>query len=87
MLYMVIERFKDIKAVGERFASRGRMMPDDVKYIGSWLTPSGDACYQVMHSPTRESLDVWINNWNDLVDFEVTPVLTSAEYWEQRAKS
>lgn len=87
MLYMVIERFKDIKAVGERFAARGRMMPGDVNYIGSWLTPSGDACYQVMDSPTRESLDVWINNWNDLVDFEVTPVLTSAEYWARRAKS
>lgn len=83
---MVIERFKDRSAVGERFRTRGRLMPDDVKYLGSWLTPRGDVCYQVMESPTRASIDVWINNWIDLVDFEVTPVLTSAEYWAAQAK-
>jgi hypothetical protein len=87
MLYMVIERFKnpDLKAVGERFTTRGRPMPNEVKYLASWLEPSGARCFQVMESPTREAVDVWINNWSDLVDFEVAEVLTSAEFWARRS--
>lgn len=82
---MVIERFKggDYRAVGARFRERGRMMPETVSYVASWLEPSGASCYQVMESPDRASLDTWIRNWEDLVEFEVFPVVTSAEFWEK----
>ena len=85
MLFMVIERFKsgNPTAVGERFKSRGRMMPDglSISYVASWMTADGGACYQIMDAPGRGSLDGWIGNWADLVDFEVVAVETSAEFW------
>ncbi len=83
MLFMVIERYRsgDAVAVGERFRARGRMMPAGVEYVASWMRPDGSACYQVMEAPSRESLDGWIRNWEDLVAFEVEPVLASADYW------
>lgn len=83
MLFMIIEHFKngDPRKVGERFRERGRMMPDDVVYLNSWLDAKSMRCFQVMEAPTAESLDGWMRNWNDIVDFEVIPVTTSAEFW------
>lgn len=87
MLYMVIERFKsgDFKAAGERFRLRGRMMPEGVTYQCSWLDSEGSVCFQIMEATSRGLLDEWIANWSDLVDFEVNPVLTSAEFWSRQS--
>lgn len=87
MLFMIIERFAggDPRPVYERFAARGRMAPEGVDYINSWVTPDLKICYQVMESPDRKLLDQWIANWSDIVDFEVIPVITSAEA-RQRAR-
>lgn len=89
MLFMVIERFKDGHPgrVGERFRSRGRLMPENagVEYVASWMASSGMCCYQLMEAPTRAALDPWIAGWSDLVEFEVVPVETSAAYWAGRA--
>jgi hypothetical protein len=78
---MIIERFHEgkIRSVYERFDERGRMIPDGVSYINSWITEDLKTCYQVMESVSEEKLKEWINNWNDLCDSEVIPVLTSAE--------
>lgn len=83
MLFMVIERFKDgnFRAVGDRFKARGRMMPEGVSYVASWLEPSGSRCFQVMEAPTRDAMQPWLDAWADLVDFEVIPVVGSAEFW------
>ena len=88
MLLMVIERFKGagIGAVGERFHAKGRMMPDDVAYVASWLDPAGTICYQLMEAPGPDSLRAWMKHWDDLMDFEVVPVLTSADFWAKRAE-
>jgi hypothetical protein len=88
MLYMVIERYRDgvLDAVGARFREKGRMMPAEVAYRASWLDPAGTVCYQLMEAPTREALDPWIDAWRDLVEFEVVPVLTSAEFWAARER-
>lgn len=89
MLFMVIERTptENIEAVGVRFRERGRLMPEGagVAYLGSWLTPTGETCYQLMEAPSIEPLLVWISHWSDLVRFEIVPVLTSKEFWERRA--
>lgn len=87
MLFMVIERFKRGMAakVGERFKTRGRLMPEGVVYQGSWLEPDGSRCFQVMEAGERRLIDEWIANWSDLVDFEVVEVLTSVEYWKKKA--
>jgi hypothetical protein len=81
MLYMVIERFRngDPVPVYRRFRDRGRLMPDGVKFIGSWISADITSCFQVMETDDRALLDEWIGNWKDIVDFEVIPVILSAE--------
>jgi hypothetical protein len=80
MLFMVIEHFKDPGLVKARFADRGRMLPDDVQYIDSWITTDGLSCYQIMRAATSALLAEWTKHWEDIVDFEIIPVLTSAEF-------
>jgi len=81
MLYMIIERFHPGKGkdLYKRFEEKGRMMPDAVTYISSWINEDVTTCYQVMETDSAEKLQEWINNWNDLADFEVIPVISSAE--------
>jgi hypothetical protein len=81
MLYMIIERFHPdkVKDLYKRFAEKGRMLPEGVKYINSWINEDVSICYQVMESDAEEKLHEWINRWKDLADFEIIPVLTSAE--------
>jgi hypothetical protein len=79
MLFMVIERFKerDAKAVYTRFKEKGRMMPDGLKYVGSWIEPNFDRCFQVMECEDERLLREWADGWRDLMDFEFVPVITS----------
>ena len=81
MTYLVIEHFKnkDAASVYRRFRERGRMAPDGLVYISSWVDESLERCYQVMETGDRALLDAWMKNWRDLVDFEVHPVITSKE--------
>jgi hypothetical protein len=83
MLFVVIERFKggDPKPIGERSRRSGRMLPAGVVYQASWVDPSNARCFQIMEAPSLESLNEWVQRWDDLVDFEIVPVLGSAEYW------
>jgi hypothetical protein len=81
MLFMIIERFKggDPIHVYRRFRDHGRMAPADVQYINSWVTSDLTICYQVMEAPDRARLDQWLQRWQDLVDFDVVPVITSPD--------
>jgi len=81
MLYMIIERFRggDPVPVYRRFRDQGRMAPEGLTYISSWVTGDLTTCYQVMETEDRALLDQWIAAWNDLTKFEVIPVITSAE--------
>jgi hypothetical protein len=80
-LYMVVEHFrdKDPVPVYRRFRDRGRMAPAGLTYVSSWVDSKLERCYQLMETDDRGLLDQWIANWKDLVDFEVYPVMTSAE--------
>jgi hypothetical protein len=81
MLYMVIEHFRDGNAVPvyRKFRDAGRGLPDGVQYVSSWVTNDLQRCYQVMETDRRELLDEWMAFWADVVEFEVFPVITSAE--------
>jgi uncharacterized protein DUF3303 len=81
VLYMIIERFRngDPKPIYERFRARGRMAPDGLRYVASWVTDDLTTCYQVMECDDRAQLDTWMAAWSDITDFEVLPVITSAE--------
>jgi hypothetical protein len=80
MLYMIVEEFRDgPEPVYARFRDRGRMAPDGLSYVASWVTTDGSRCFQVMECDDRSLLDVWMAAWADTVDFTVTPVMTSAD--------
>ena len=79
MLFMVIERYKDKEAVYKRFREKGRMMPDGVSYVNSWVTEDGNTCYQINEARSEELLHKWAYNRNDVTDFEFIPVISSRE--------
>lgn len=81
MLYMIIEDFRggDAVPVYRRFRDRGRMAPEGLRYVASWVTHGLERCYQVMECDDPRLLDEWMSHWRDIVDFEVVPVMTSAE--------
>ena len=81
MLFMVIEHFKEAKApaIYQRFRARGRMAPDDVTYLASWVDLEFERCFQVMEAENQARLHEWTRHWEDLTDFEIVPVRTSAE--------
>ena len=83
MLFMVIERFKqgDAQPIGERFLRSGRMLPEGVTYLASWVEAKGGVCYQIMEAENPEALRAWASRWDDLIDFEIVPVVTSADFW------
>jgi uncharacterized protein DUF3303 len=81
VLFMIVEHFRngDAGPVYERFRQRGRLAPEGLRYINSWVTPDLTCCYQVMECEDRALLDRWILAWQDIVEFEIHPVITSAE--------
>jgi hypothetical protein len=79
MLYMVIEHFKDAPAIYRRFREKSRMMPDGLNYISSWIDHDFKVCYQLMQTNDFALFDRWTRNWNDLMEFEIVPVRSSAE--------
>jgi hypothetical protein len=81
MLFMVIERFRDrdAKAVYRRFRERGRGAPEGLRYVDSWVEANFDRCFQVMECDDARLLQEWVAFWGDLVEFEIVPVVSSAE--------
>lgn len=86
-LYMVIERFKggDAVPVYRRFRDQGRLAPEGLLYVSSWVDTNLDCCYQLMETDDRQLLDQWLARWSDIVDFEVHAVISSAEAAEKIA--
>ena len=81
VLYMIVEHFRggDAGPVYARFRARGRLAPDGLRYVSSWVTADLAHCYQVMECDDRALLDEWMRAWSDLVDFDVHAVITSAD--------
>jgi len=85
LLYMIIEHFKnqDPAPVYRRFRERGRLAPEGLQYVSSWVDEKLERCFQLMETEQPEDLDEWLANWNDLVEFEVYPVISSTEAAER----
>jgi len=85
MLYMIIERFRggDPAPIYARFRERGRLAPEGLRYLSSWVDDRLTTCYQVMEVDDPGLLDQWMAAWDDLVAFEVIPVVTSQEAAER----
>jgi NAD-dependent SIR2 family protein deacetylase len=74
--YKVVERFKEncYDAVYERFKENGRMLPEGLHYLNSWVSKENDVCYQLMETSNPELFTIWNKRWEDLIDFEIEPV-------------
>jgi hypothetical protein len=86
-LYMIVEHFKNNDAVSvyRRHREQGRMAPDGLTYVSSWVDDKYERCYQLMEAHDRRLLDQWMAHWSDLVEFEVHPVMPSKEAAEKIA--
>ena len=85
MLYMVVEHFmnEDPLPVYQRFRDHGRLAPEGLQYVSSWVDEKLERCFQLMETDDRSLLDEWISKWNDIVSFEVFPVISSKEAAER----
>jgi hypothetical protein len=78
---MIVERFRDGDPVPvyRRFREQGRMAPEGLRYVSSWIDEKLEICFQLMETDDASYVNEWIANWNDIVEFEVYPVITSQE--------
>ena len=77
---MVVETFRHgAEPVYARAAERGRMLPEGLEYIESWVSDDLHRCWQLMEADDPFLFDEWISRWDDLADFEVVAVVSSAE--------
>ena len=81
MQFMVIEHFRnqDAKAVYARFREKGRLMPEGISFVASWVTADLGRCFQVMECDDLTLLQRWVAGWSDLVAFEILPVTQGKE--------
>ena len=81
MTYMILEKFRDGDPVPvyRRFREQGRLAPEGLRYVASWVTADLRQCFQVMECEDPRLLTEWTSRWTDLVDFEIFPVVTSAD--------
>ena len=79
MLFMVVEDFKQgkTKNIYRRLQERGRMMPEGLTYVDSWISASLDRCWQLMECDDPNLFQEWILQWQDLAEFEIIPVVPS----------
>ena len=82
---MIVERFRnqDPTPVYRRFRDRGRLAPEGLQYLSSWVDEKLETCFQLMETVDRKLIDDWTANWSDIVDFEVYPVISSQEAAER----
>jgi hypothetical protein len=82
---MVVEHFKnrDPVPVYQRFRDRGRLAPEGLRYVSSWIDKKLERCFQLMETSDPKLLDEWMANWNDIVEFEVYSVISSTEAAER----
>jgi hypothetical protein len=87
MLYMVIEKFLDAPAIYRRFEEKGRMMPEGLNYISSWIDVDLKTCFQLMETEDFSLFGEWTKNWADVMECEIVPVVTSSEAAKLVAKN
>jgi hypothetical protein len=81
MLYMVIETFRngDPAPVYARYREKGRMLPEGLEYMDSWVAEDLTRCFQLMRTEDPALFETWCAEWSDLTEFEILPVVSSPE--------
>src|SRR5262249_4852158 len=81
MMFMVVETFRnqEAKAIYRRLREKGRMMPDGLKFVSSWVAADLGRCFQLMEADDITLLQRWIAGWSDLMAFEIVPVVSGKD--------
>lgn len=81
MLFMVVESFRNqnAKAVYRRFRDKGRLMPDGLKFVSSYVSADLGRCFQLMEADDVALLQRWVAEWSDLAAFEIVPVVAGKD--------
>jgi hypothetical protein len=81
MLFMVIEDFRgrDRKSIYRRVRDKGRLIPEGLTYVGSWISADMGRCFQLMEAEDVTLFQRWAAEWCDLAEFEIVPVTASKD--------
>lgn len=81
MLFMVIERYRDQDAatIYGRFKDKGRLAPEGLKVVHSWVEANFDRCFLLIECDDPRDMQRWVMGWRDLVTFEFCPVVPSKD--------
>ena len=63
-----------------RFKETGGPPPAGVTMLGRWHTLGGRVGFCVVEAEDPQAVAKWMQDWNDLISFEVTPVLTDEQF-------
>jgi hypothetical protein len=80
MLFMVIERFSDgdVLPIYKRVRDEGRLLPEGLTYVDSWVEANFGRCFQLMECEDLRLLQEWVLKWRGAgVSFEIVPVVSS----------
>ena len=82
---MIVEHFRNNDPIPgyRRFREQGRLAPEGLHYVSSWVDERLECCFQVMETADRSLLDQWTLKWSDIVEFDIYPVITSSEAAER----
>lgn len=74
--YMIVEYFREDAQdqIYERFKAKGRMLPEGLYYIDSWLSSDSNICFQLMATDNVNLFEEWFQHWSDLTDFKIHPL-------------
>lgn len=81
MLFMVVEKFRnqDAKSIYRRLRDKGRMMPEGLAFVSSWVSADVSRCFQLMECDDVTLLQRWVAEWSDLMEFEIVPVVAGKD--------
>lgn len=81
MQFMVVERLRnqDAKAIYRRLREQGRMMPEGLTFVSSFVAADFSRCFQLMECSDVALLQRWVAQWSDIMAFDIVPVVTGKE--------
>jgi len=81
MLFMVVEKFRnqDVKPIYRRLSEKGRMMPDGLKFVSSYVSADVSRCFQLMECDDVTLFQRWVSEWSDLMECEIVPVVAGKD--------
>jgi Protein of unknown function (DUF3303) len=78
--FLVVETYTQGPGPSINAPLSGRMLPCGLSYLDSWIDERRFArCFQLMETEDPSLFDQWIANWNDLMEFEIVPVVSATK--------